>query len=270
MWYGGWAFGGRRFDGSLVLFVLGFAAFLDFVRQRPLVPLVALSAMLFAWNAGLMRQAARAEIEPDANVSFRQVAVRSLDVYYQRLGFAGAWPANWLFAWRHGVPAEKFDRLFGHRGFGNFRLPMDAGADAFLGRGFGGVERDERGDWFRWSLGNEATVLVPLREPHRYHLSIRVRPYEAIGENGIGLWVNGRVDRGFDLDPLEGTQDLVWDLEPGRFVEGINEIRFDIQRARRPGEETASPDSRPIGVRFYRLELIARGASPDTTDLDVR
>ena len=260
MWYGGWAYGGRRFDNSLVLFVLGFGAFLDFVRRRPLVPLVFLSAILVLWNVGLMLQMNRAEVAPDGNVSFRQVAARSLYHYYDGLGFPPAWPANWLFARRHDVSAEKFDLLFGHRGFGNFRLPMDADADGFLGRGWGAPEQDGRGEWFRWSLGNESTILVPLKEPHRYALSIWVRPYEAIGENRIGLRVNGHVERGLEL---EGDSVLVWELEPNLFRQGINELRFDVQRSRRPSEVAPSADSRSLAIRFYRLELIARGAEAE-------
>jgi hypothetical protein len=262
MWYGGWAYGGRRFDNSLVLFVLGFGAFLDFVRRRPLLPVAGLSAVLVLWNVGLMLQMKKAEIAPDGNVSFRQAAARSLYLFYDRLGFPPAWPANWLFARRHGVSAEKFDRLFGHRGFGNFRLPMDLEAEAFLGQGFGAPEQDGRGEWFRWSLGNESTLLVPLREPHRYALSIRVKSYEAIGENRIGLRVNGQVERGLEV---KDDAVLEWVLEPGLFRAGINEIRFDVQRTRRPSDVAPSADSRPLGVRFYRLELIARDVTEGMT-----
>lgn len=260
MWYGGWAYGGRRFDNSLVLFVLGFGAFLEFVRRRPLLPLVLLSAILVLWNVGLMLQVKRAEVAPDGNVSFRQVAARSLYHYYDQLGFPPAWPANWLFARRHGVSAEKFDLLFGHRGFGNFRLPMDADADGFLGRGWGAPEQDGRGEWFRWSLGNESTVLIPLREPHRYVLSIWVRPYEALGDNRIGLRVNGHVERGLELT---GDALLVWELQPNLFHEGINELRFDFRRSRKPSDVAPSGDSRPLAVQFYRVELIARGVTSE-------
>jgi hypothetical protein len=255
MWYGGWAYGGRRFDGSLVLFVLGFAVVLDFLRNRPFVLPVLLCGALVLWNASLMRQVKRAEISPDGNVSFRKVAGRSLDRYYDQLGFPPAWPANWLFARRHEVSAEKFDLLFGHRGFGNVRLNLSEDAEGFLGRGWGAAEQDEHGEWFRWSLEDEATILLPLREPHRYVLSAWVRSYEAAGGNRVGLRVNGQVEKSLEL---AGEETLVWELEPHLFRAGINELRFDFQMTRRPSEVSASDDSRTLGVRLYRLELIAK------------
>ncbi len=254
MWYGGWAYGGRRFDNTLVLFVLGFAVALDFIRRRPFVFPVVLSAILVLWNVGLMLQVKRGDVSPDGNVAFRQVAGRSLNRYYDRLGFPAAWPANWLFARRHQLSPEKFDLLFGHRGFGNFRLPMNADADGYLGRGWGAAEQDARGEWFRWSLGDEATVLVPLREPHRYVLSAWVRPYEA-GDNRIGLRVNGQVDKSLDV---EGDTTLLWELEPRLFRTGLNELRFDFQESRNSSDVLPAGDTRPLGARFYRLELIAR------------
>ena len=54
--------------------------------------------------------------------------------------------------------------------------------EGFLGRGWGAPEKDELGEWFRWSVGDESIVLLPLREPHRYVLSARVRPFEALRE----------------------------------------------------------------------------------------
>jgi hypothetical protein len=260
MWYGGWAYGGRRFDNCLVLFVLGFAAFLELLRRRPLVPVALLSALLVSWNVGTMLQMKRADLAPDGTVSFKEVAESNLALFYDRLGFPPAWPANWLFAWRHRVPAEKFDRLFGHSGFGNFRLPMDADAEGFLGRGWGAPERDDRNEWFRWTTGDEATVLVPLREPHFYHLSIWIRPYEAIGKNRIGLRINGHVKRSFEIDKDAFVK---WELEPELFREGINELRFDFQKSLRPSDVAPSADSRDLAVRFYRLELVAQQATAE-------
>ena len=99
------------------------------------------------------------------------------------------------------------------------------------------------------------------RRPHRYVLSIWVRRYEAIGDNRIGLRVNGHVERGLELT---GDALLVWELEPNLFHQGINELRFDFQRSRRPSDLVRSADSRPLAVQFYRLELIARGATAES------
>ena len=117
--------------------------------------------------------------------------------------------------------------------FGNARLVMNAEVEGFLGRGWGAPEKDELGEWFRWSVGDESIVLLPLREPHRYVLSARVRPFEALGRNHVGLRVNGHVEKGL---PLDSETTLVWELEPGLFRPGINEIRFDFERSLKPSE----------------------------------
>ena len=258
MWWGGWAYGGRRFDNCLVFFVIGFAALIDFMRRRPMVLAALLCASLVMWNAGLMLQLKNAQIAPDRNVSFEQATVRTLRFYYERLGFPAAWPANWLFARRYDVSPEKFDRLFGHQGFGNLRLPMDPASDAFMGRGWSDAERARRGDWFRWSLGKASSVLVPLREPHHYRLSAWVRPYEHASPNHVGLRVNGSIEPGYRLD---GETTLVWEIAPHRLRVGINELRFEFADSVRPSDVTASTDSRNLAVRFYRLELIAYGVT---------
>ena len=259
MWWGGWAFGGRRFDNSLVVFVLGFAALIEVLRRRPLVPLTVLCAGLVLWNVGLMRQLKNAEIEPDGNISFRDAGERNFLDYYDRLGFPGAWPANWLFARRFEVSPEKFDRLFGHIGFGNFRLPMDGAADAYLGRGWSVSESDPRGAPFRWALGEESTVLVPLKAAHRYVLSVQGGLFLEPSLGRVGLRVNGSVHPARRWGD-DGT--LSWTLEPDDFRPGVNELRFEWPGSAKPSDAGRSTDSRPLAARVYRVELIARDVNP--------
>jgi len=87
IWWAGWSFGGRRFDSCVLFFVIGLAVFLQFLRRRPLLPVVGLCSFLCLWSYGLMVQSRRGDIPPDRLVSFRSVSVTNVREYYNRFGF---------------------------------------------------------------------------------------------------------------------------------------------------------------------------------------
>ena len=45
--------------------------------------------------------------------SFLSVVQGAAFDLHQALGHPGSWPANWIFAWKHGVSPGRFDDLFG-------------------------------------------------------------------------------------------------------------------------------------------------------------
>jgi hypothetical protein len=255
IWWAGWSFGGRRFDSCILLFVVGVAEAVQFLRRKPLISVGAGSVILCLWSFGLMKQALRGEIPPDRLVSFRSVSVANVNDYYERIGFPFAAPMNWLFARRFDVPPEKFDRLYGHEGFGNMRLAFGRESAPYVGRGWGDAERDPRGNWFRWTIGSHSTLLVPLKEPRDYLLTAQVRPYQKAAPNRIRLQVN---DHSLAERFLNEGGVLSWRISPGFWRSGINELRFEITGTARPSEEGRSSDSRKLGVRFYSLELISQ------------
>ncbi len=255
IWWSGWSFGGRRFDSCVLLFVVGVAELFQTLRRKPLVVVWAGSALLCLWSFGLMKQALRGEIPPDRLVSFRSVAVTNVNDYYERVGFPFTAPMNWLFAWRFDVPPEKFDRLYGHEGFGNLRLKFGPDSETYIGRGWGDAERDPRGNWFRWTTGPHCTLLVPLKGPRDYLLTAQVRPFRKTTPNRIRLRVNGRSLAERFLN--EGGV-VSWRIGTSFWHSGINELRFEIAGTARPSEEGRSSDSRELGVRFYNLELISQ------------
>ena len=254
IWWAGWSFGGRRFDTCVLFFVVGMAAFFQFLRRRPLVPIVGLCVLLFLWSYGLMIQLRRGDIPPDRLVSFRSVSLTNVREYYQRFGLPFAAPVNWLFARRYDVSPERFDRLFGHEGYGNFRVRFDLESEPFVGRGWGEPERDTNGEWFRWSIGRQSTFLVPLKQPRDYELTVLVRPYQGALPNRVGLRINDRVQLQRFL--MNGAE-LRWNLGRALWQTGINEIRFEYENTAKPSERGTSSDSRELGVAVYRLELIA-------------
>ena len=254
IWWAGWSFGGRRFDGCVLFFVVGVAVFFQFLRRRPLVPIIGLCVFLALWNLSLMTQLRRGDIPPDQLTSFRSVSVNNIQKYYERFGFPFASPANWLFARRYEVSPEKFDRLFGHEGYGNFRTDFDLESETFVGRGWGKPEMNIRGEWFRWSSGPQSTFLVPLKQARDYELTVLVRPYEGALSNQVGLRVNGHLQL---WRSLTSSGVLRWPLEQTLWKTGINELRFEYEKTAKPSETGSPSNSREPGIAVYRLELIA-------------
>ena len=118
----------------------------------------------------------------------------------------------------------------------------------------GPAERDTEGEWFRWSIGNRSSILVPLKQARDYELTLLVRPYEGALPNRVGLRVNGEVQL---QRRVIGRGGLRWTLPRPLWRNGINELRFEFAKTSRPSEAGNSSDSRELAVAVYRLELIA-------------
>jgi hypothetical protein len=238
----------------VLFFVIGAAAFFHFIRRKPLVPVLGLAGILILWNVGVMMQSRTGEIPTDRLVSFHSVSETNLRHFYNRFGFPFASPMNWLFAYRYGVSPEKFDRLYGHEGFGNLRLPFDAASEPYVGRGWWATERGPNGRWFRWAVGSRSILLVPLKQPRDYELFAHVRAYRGASPNSIGLRVNGRPNR---AQLVEHESTLRWKVEKDFWQRGVNEVSFEFARTARPSDSGSSQDSRELAAAFYRVNLIS-------------
>lgn len=256
IWWAGWSFGGRRFDGCFLFFVVGLAVLFDWLRRHPIIPILGGSLALVLWNLELAHQTRRGLVPPDRLVSFRSVSERTVRELYDRFGYPFAAPANWIFARRFGVSPEKFDRVFGHEGFGNFRLVFDSGSEPFVATGWGDAELDADGRPFRWSLGEVSQLLVPLRAVREYELNVEVRPFSETVPNELRVSVNGSTEPGRRLSTAE-TLTARWVLSAELFRPGVNVLAFRLVKTKRPSELDLSADSRELGAAFYRMELVA-------------
>jgi hypothetical protein len=121
---------GARAAAVLPLLAVGlaraFGALRDAAARRPLAPVAAMVAVLAGWNGLLMAQYGDGRIPRDDTVEFPRVVRAAFSDVASAAGSPPAWPANWIFAARHGVTPARYDRL--------------AGLDAFDGRhSLGGV-----------------------------------------------------------------------------------------------------------------------------------
>lgn len=84
-------------------------------RRAPSAPLWTLGLALVGWNLAFMQQYASGMIARDFPLPFAQVAGNTAGLVARTVGAPTAWPANWIFALRHGVGPDRFDRAAGKR-----------------------------------------------------------------------------------------------------------------------------------------------------------
>lgn len=184
----------RRFAPLLPLLAPGMAAALDgLAGQAARAPgrlLAAAAALLVAWNLLFMEQYRTGEVPRDSTVSFVAVAENNARLVSRLAGSPLAWPANWAFAARSGLPAERFDLLAGKR------LPADAGGAREID--VGELSQDAALLLEGWSvrhpcgagacrdLAGAARVVAPLERPGAFDLAV-----QAEGEGVLEASLNG-------------------------------------------------------------------------------
>src|SRR6185436_2971254 len=101
-WWGGAAFGGRRFDATLPLLVLGTALALErsaaWVAQHSRIVVGLAGLGLVIWNFTLMEAAIGGALQLEAPNAFGAIAGRQAATLHRWLGHPFSYPANLIFA----------------------------------------------------------------------------------------------------------------------------------------------------------------------------
>ena len=233
-WWGGGAFGARRFDAALPLLAIGIGASFEAVTRaiarHPRLVAGALASLFVGWNLLLTDQYRRYEIPPDDTVAYPDVVASGARIVSERVGSPWSWPANWIFAWRHGVSPAKYDRLVGRYLFyrnnavgGRIDLGEDDGS--FLAEGWRRPER-RGGAWVRQIRQPTARLLLPLESPRDLRLSIRAASRPA--ELPYRVHVNGREVARFLARPEFESSDVLVRSEHWR--RNVNEVELRLER----------------------------------------
>ena len=229
-WWAGGSFSNRRFDSALPFLAVGLGASLAALRRLaarwPEAVLAAGGAVLVLWNGLFMEQYRRGTIPRDDTLSFPRVAEGSADLFATALGSPVAWPANWLFALRHGLPPDRYDLMVGKYLFfmqNNLGGVVDIGADpsldqALLGEGWG-VRTACAGssDGMCRPLEGRARLFGALDAPEMLDLTVR-----AAGPGRLRVAVNAAPVAERML--AEGLQDVTARVPGARWRTGLNEI----------------------------------------------
>jgi hypothetical protein len=203
-WSGGWAFGGRRFTSVLAAFAPGVAMALVWARRRPFVILVPAAAAVIAWNLLLMTQYQRQMLPRDEAVRFDALVRQQADLVVKPpFLYPFAFPANVLFAWREGLPVDRYDLLGSEPLRREMYLPLNDWGERFLLDGW----QNGAGDAFgsaHFLAAPSATILVPLDvpkdTPFGVDLEARAAGQPAGGATRLDVALNGR---SFGELPLE-------------------------------------------------------------------
>ncbi len=159
--------------------------------RRPWLPLVVGGGAFVVWNLLLMEQFRLVQIPRDDTVSFARTKELAAGRVARAVGNPLAWPANWLYRWRGGLPLPDFDRVVGSHTAHDLR----SGA-ALLD--LGDAESDQECLGSGWSapipcegancrvFERHATLWIALVWQH--DVSVRVR---AAGGSTLTLLVNG-------------------------------------------------------------------------------
>ncbi|MDB4988854.1 MAG: hypothetical protein JWN04_4032 [Myxococcaceae bacterium] len=192
-WWGGWAFGGRRFLSCTIYFAAGLATMLEtfrrFVVARPArfakLSAAAFVCMFALYNRSLADDYLFSRVAPDAaqpmKPRYASALLKTLDEGYALFGNPGSWPANLWFAFRARTSPERYDTAAAHdlvehpagalAFFVEEEFPMggfDPEPSEWAGRRCR-IAREPRATWvfaLRRQIELRALISVAASEPH--------------------------------------------------------------------------------------------------------
>jgi len=222
-WWGGGAFGGRRFAVTFPIWAFAFAIIgTRLATKRVPLAIMAASVCSLLFLQWRMVSAHRVHaVAWDAPVSFDQRLRAATGVRWigrDAIGSPFAFPASALFALRHGVPLARYDLAVGPYLLDE-RLPTtnplmppkrretvvfsSERAVAFLGRGFVQTARGAE------LAGPAGELLVPLNRTGRLRIELDATPGGAWSFNGTPSLDVAAVRRGINVLRVESESSVV-------------------------------------------------------------
>lgn len=267
---------GTPFDhgltAALALLAPGLAHVIASARARPLMAVVPLVVFALAWNYWLMVQYTVGVLPKDQPVSFAAMVRQQSEVYTRSpYLYPFAFPANVWFAWREGVPADRYDLLALEPLQSAIDLRMDRHADRFLLEGWDAPGADAGGP-VHWIGEPHATIALPLDLTDEHDISVlvvaRTRLEAPAVHAQLGVEINGH-EIGRALIPPGAPTDVRMAVPAsavGRvFRAGYNRIGFVSHGVRRvdpadrrpPGPLASRRDNHAWPVAIYRIRIAA-------------
>jgi hypothetical protein len=259
---------------ALALLAPGLAVIIDMARRQPWLATAGLVAATVVWNYWLMVQYTTGAVPKDAPVSFGALVRQQADVATRSpYAYPFAFPANAWFAWREGLPVDRYELLAFEPRHPAIDLAIDRRAARFLVSGWDAFGSDG-GDSQAWTRDREAILVVPLALPQGRPVDVavtaRARLEEPAVSASVGVVVNGREIGRLTVPPsapLEATLRVGADVG-GLWRAGYNRVAFvshgvarlDPSDPRPPGPLARRLGDRPWPVAIYRLRIAAAGA----------
>jgi hypothetical protein len=261
-WWGSAGYGGRRFDGTLPLFVIGAAAAIDagarlLARWPRLGPAMLLAAAA-AWNLTLLAGTRQGRIAYGAPLSFGDAGAEQVRVLHGWIGHPFSYPANLWFAFAHRVSPANHDlprtSFMGEAIRPSGRIDVGADDRPFLLEGWYGAERAGSLS-FRWAT-QRAALSVPLAFAADLDLQIRLRALPMAGE-AQAVTVETGTGRFGPLPVAADWQTLVVAIPRSAWRAGPNHVVLTFARVGRPDASGGGGDSRDLSaaVDYVRVKV---------------
>jgi hypothetical protein len=261
-WWGSEGFGGRRFDGTIPLLIVGLACAIDAIRRliarAAWAPSVLLLIAAAAWELTFQATMHAGVAAGDRPNDFGVVSAAQADTWHRWVGHPFAYPANLLFAAANAEPIADYDLVDAGSFLGDPNQPygrIDVGAagdTVYVREGFSDSERDGP-TTYRWA-DDGAALIIPLRRSARLRVELRLRT--AAGADAPPLQVTVRInDHAFGpvAAPVD-WQTIAFVTERDVWRTTINRVTFGVQRAGEAGAQGSVPDpQRRVAVDFIRV-----------------
>jgi len=269
-WWGSAGYGGRRFDGTIPLFALGLAAFVDVtaraVRRHATAAIVAALGLLVLWNAALIGAAQSGAVRIGETIAFDRAWSEQARVLHRWFGNPFTYPASLWFAMRNDVSPAAYDLLATNRMLGDPLQPygrVDVGADDewLLVEGWHGAERDGA-TTFRWT-DSPASVRLPLDRAAPLKIQVRARAFGYAGAppQWLSIAINGASAPAGTCNQVPVAPD--WQTvecvtEAASWRGGVNVVELRFAYTRRPVDVGIGGDGRPLAaaIDWVRVSIL--------------
>jgi hypothetical protein len=262
-WWGSAAFGMRRFDGTLPLFVIGTAVAADaatrFVARHPRLVVGLAGVLLIAWNLTFMNAALNGRVRIGEPVAFGPLAGEQAATIERVVGHPFSWPANLIFAARNGVLPSDYDLLYAKRFLSDPLRPfgrIDVGGDdqPWLGDGWNGAERT-RDINYRWAGEASAiTIVLDYAAPLVVQVRAQAFTWPAAPPQRLTIEINGAPQPALTI-PLEWT--VVEQTVPvTAWRAGVNRVVLRFARTTRPRDVGVSGDDRLLSAAVDYVRVV--------------
>ena len=254
-WWGSAAFGARRFDGTLPLFAIGLAAFLDgaasLVRRHATAAVTAALSLLALWNLGLVGAAQAGVVRIGETLPFDRAWSAQADEVHAWFGNPFSYPANLVFAVANGVSPADYDLLRTNRFLSDPLRPygrIDVGSDdeGMIGDGWYGPEREDS-TTYRWA-GPQAEVRVPLDRAAALRIDVRVHAFNFPGAPPQILTISTPRAQCAPVTVGSGWGVAQCVLDRGAWRAGVSRLTLSFSRAERPMDVGMGGDARQLAA----------------------
>lgn len=229
-WFGGSAFGGRRFDLTLPFFglalALAFEWMAEHIRRRPYLAVATLTGAFLAWNSLFAAGYFRGMFANSEPVPFVDQATGVANQLDAAVGSPWSLPASVFRRVTEGDPLSTFEARYQERPSSSLTIRMGSEDRLYLDDGWS-VPLPVESEITRQITGAGAGVHLPIHKPRPYSLGLRSR---SLTETPllVELWINNQRVDAFSISPVWGEHTT--EVDAAVLRAGRNALRIVVIR----------------------------------------